>query len=101
VHHAVVDALCADFSNGDYLVIAGSDRKATLMTRDGVKLNTVAESKDWIWRAVPRPKTNFVAVACNDGTISMHSIVFSTVHGLYQDRYAFRGALLPPALAKF
>lgn len=62
------------------------------MTRDGIRLNTVAEAKDWVWRAVPRPKTNFVAVACNDGTISMHSIVFSTVHGLYQDRYAFRGA---------
>jgi len=47
----------ADFSNGDYLVVAGLDRKATLMTRDGIRLNTVAEAKDWVWRAVPRPKT--------------------------------------------
>jgi intraflagellar transport protein 122 len=31
-----------------------------------------------------------VAVGSNDGTITLHQLVFGTVHGLYQDRYAFR-----------
>lgn len=32
--------------SGDYLALAGADRKVTLFTRDGVKLNTVIEGKD-------------------------------------------------------
>jgi len=81
------------FSSGEYQVVAGADHKAVLYTRDGVKLATLAEGKDWLWRAVPRPKSNFVAIGSNDGTISMHSVVFATVHGLYMDRYAFRDAM--------
>lgn len=38
----------------------------------------------------PRPKHNFVAVGSEGGTISMHQLIFSTVHGLYADRYAYR-----------
>ncbi len=77
-------------SSGDFLVAGGADRKATLYSRDGIKLGLVAEGKDWIWKAVPRPRTNSVAIACNDGTVSVHTIVFSTVHGLYGERYAYR-----------
>ena len=79
-------------SGGDYLVVAGSDRKATLVTRDGVKLSTVAEGRGWLWRAVARPGANAVAVAGNDGTVALHTVTFATVHGLYGDRYASREA---------
>lgn len=34
--------------------------------------------------------SNFVGVGCQDGTISIYHINFSTIHGLYKDRYAFR-----------
>lgn len=81
------------YGNGDYIVVAGSDRKATLHTRDGIKLSVLAEAKDWIWKAIPRPKSNSVAIVTNDGSLSLHSIVFSTVHGLYGDRYAFRDGM--------
>ena len=30
------------------------------------------------------------AVGCQDGTIAYYQLIFSTVHGLYKDRYAFR-----------
>ena len=33
---------------------------------------------------------NYVAVGCEDGSIAMYQLIFSTIHGLYQDRYAFR-----------
>ncbi|CAE7942220.1 ift122, partial [Symbiodinium sp. KB8] len=72
------------FSNGEYLVVGGSDKKVTLMTKDGIKLNTVSERSDWVWCAKARPNHNFVAVGCNDGSLVMHQLIFNTVHGLYQ-----------------
>ena len=32
----------------------------------------------------------FQAVGCQDGTIAYYQLIFSTVHGLYKERYAFR-----------
>ena len=81
------------FSNGEYLVVGGSDKQATLMTKDGVKLITIAEREDWVWCAKPRPKQNYVAVGCNSGTIAVYQLIFSTVHGLYQERYAYRDTM--------
>jgi hypothetical protein len=39
------------FSNGEYLVVGGSDRKVSLWTKEGVKLNLVGERDDWVWVA--------------------------------------------------
>ena len=38
----------------------------------------------------PRPRANFLAVASEDGSITMLQLVFSTVHGLYGDRCGWR-----------
>eukprot|EP00735_Rhodelphis_limneticus_P013896 TRINITY_DN7858_c0_g1::TRINITY_DN7858_c0_g1_i1::g.23657::m.23657 TRINITY_DN7858_c0_g1::TRINITY_DN7858_c0_g1_i1::g.23657 ORF type:complete len:1206 (-),score=375.70,sp/A8WGF4/IF122_XENTR/55.15/0.0,WD40/PF00400.27/1e+02,WD40/PF00400.27/1.8e-10,WD40/PF00400.27/5.9e+02,WD40/PF00400.27/14,WD40/PF00400.27/0.33,WD40/PF00400.27/13,WD40/PF00400.27/0.039,WD40/PF00400.27/1.9e+02,Coatomer_WDAD/PF04053.9/43,Coatomer_WDAD/PF04053.9/56,Coatomer_WDAD/PF04053.9/70,Coatomer_WDAD/PF04053.9/0.32,Coatomer_WDAD/PF040 len=85
------DPCCVSyFSDGEYLLVAGSDKKVTLRTKEGVRLTTIAEKEDWVWCARNRPKQNYVAVGCNDGTISTYQLIFSTVHGLYQDRYAYR-----------
>jgi intraflagellar transport protein 122 len=32
----------------------------------------------------------FQAIGCQDGTIAYYQLIFSTVHGLYKERYAFR-----------
>ena len=29
-------------------------------------------------------------MGCQDGTIAYYQLIFSTVHGLYKDRYAYR-----------
>jgi intraflagellar transport protein 122 len=78
------------FTQGEYLLMGGSNKKVSLHTKEGVRLVTIGEREDWVWCAAARPKQNYVAVGCNDGTITMYQLVFSTVHGLYQDRYAFR-----------
>ena len=78
------------FSNGEYICVGGSDKKASLWTKEGVRLVTLAERDDWVWCCAPRPGANYVAVGCNDGTICMYQLLFSTVHGLYRERYAYR-----------
>lgn len=45
---------------------------------------------NWIWAIRGRPKTNFVGVGCEDGSIAVYCLVFGTVHGIYQERYAYR-----------
>lgn len=61
-----------------------------LMTREGIYLSKVATRDSWAWVVQPRPKGNFVAVGCEDGSIAMLQLMFSTVHGLYGDRYVYR-----------
>lgn len=72
------------------MVIAGSDKKLTLWNKEGVLLGTIGEMKDWIWSTAVNPVTKTVFAGANDGSIAMHNVEINTIHGLYQDRYAYR-----------
>lgn len=48
------------FSNGEYMCIGGSDRKVSLWTKEGIRLMTVCETKDWVWSIAHRPHQNYV-----------------------------------------
>lgn len=78
------------FTDGEFLVMGGSDKKLSLYTREGVRLHTISEQEGWVWSCAVRPKQNYVAIGCQDGTIALYQLIFSTVHGLYKERYAFR-----------
>ena len=78
------------FYNHEYLLCGSSDGKTSLTTRDGIKLNNLTEGKDWVWKAIPKPRSTAFVTVSNDGVVAMHNLVFSTVHGLYGDRYASR-----------
>ncbi|WIA11467.1 hypothetical protein OEZ85_011583 [Tetradesmus obliquus] len=84
------DPLSLAYFNSDYLLAAGTDKCVHLMTREGIYLSKVATRDSWTWVVQPRPKGNFVAVGCEDGSIAMLQLMFSTVHGLYGDRYVYR-----------
>eukprot|EP01061_Rhynchopus_euleeides_P016277 TRINITY_DN27556_c0_g1_i1.p1 TRINITY_DN27556_c0_g1~~TRINITY_DN27556_c0_g1_i1.p1 ORF type:complete len:1234 (+),score=571.29 TRINITY_DN27556_c0_g1_i1:232-3933(+) len=100
--HLGFDPCCVSyFSNGEYILIGGSDKKVSLWTKEGVRLSTIAEVDDWVWSVKQRPKlgskvssklnnTDYIAMGTNDGLIAMYQLIFSTVHGLYQDQYAYR-----------
>lgn len=70
--------------------MGGSDRKITLWNKEGVLLGTVGEMKDWIWSVGVNPVSKSIFCGANNGTIASHQVEFNIVHGLYQDRYAYR-----------
>ena len=76
--------------SGEYLLIGGSNKACLLYTKDGVKLGTIGEQSSWVWTCAARPDSTFIAVGCQDGTIAYYQLIFSTVHGLYRERYAYR-----------
>ncbi|XP_031461066.1 intraflagellar transport protein 122 homolog isoform X3 [Phasianus colchicus] len=85
------DPCCVSyFTKGEYILLGGSDKQVSLFTKDGVRLGTVGEQSSWVWTCKAKPDSNYVAVGCQDGTISFYQLIFSTVHGLYKDRYAYR-----------
>ncbi|XP_023209528.1 intraflagellar transport protein 122 homolog [Centruroides sculpturatus] len=85
------DPMCVGyFSNGDYILVGGSNKQSVLYTREGIMVGTVAEQSSWVWCCSARPDSQHVAVGSQDGTISYYDVGFSTVHSLYKERYAYR-----------
>ncbi|XP_063986829.1 intraflagellar transport protein 122 homolog [Diachasmimorpha longicaudata] len=79
------------FPEGQYLLVAGSNKKCLLMTHEGIQLATVSDSfSTWVWSCAVHPSSSHVAVGSQDGTITYLQITWSIVHGLYGDRYAYR-----------
>uniref|UniRef100_A0A9J7Y3I0 Intraflagellar transport protein 122 homolog n=1 Tax=Cyprinus carpio carpio TaxID=630221 RepID=A0A9J7Y3I0_CYPCA len=88
------DPCCVSFfSKGEYIVMGGSDKQASLYTKDGVRLGTIGEQSSWVWTCRVKPDSNYVVLGCQDGTIAFFQLIFSTVHGLYKDRYAYRDSM--------
>lgn len=48
------------FSKGEYIVMGGSDKQASLYTKDGVRLGTIGEQHSWVWTCRVKPDSNFV-----------------------------------------
>lgn len=55
------DPCCVSyFSKGEYIVMGGSDKQASLYTKDGVRLGTIGEQNAWVWTCRVKPDSNFV-----------------------------------------
>ena len=71
-------------------VLGGANKQCHLHTREGVKLGVIGNENSWVWVCRVRPDSNYVALGCQDGTIAYYQLAFSTVHGLFKERYAYR-----------
>uniref|UniRef100_A0A0N4ZE90 Intraflagellar transport protein 122 homolog n=1 Tax=Parastrongyloides trichosuri TaxID=131310 RepID=A0A0N4ZE90_PARTI len=80
----------AYMSNGNFLIIGGMNKQIMLYTREGTCLGCVAMMDSWVTVVRVRPKTNSIVVGCADGGVACYQLMFSTVHGLHKDRYAYR-----------
>ena len=78
------------YNNGEFFVLSGSDKKVSIWTKELVCLGAVVTQKDWIWCVRVRPKVNCVGLGTNDGVMAVHQIGFSIVHGMHEERYAYR-----------
>jgi intraflagellar transport protein 122 len=83
----------AFYPSGEYMVIGGSNKKLTLWNKEGVLLGTIQEAKDWVWSTAVNPSNKEIFYGSNNGQISMNVAEFQTVHGLYQERYAYRESM--------
>ncbi|KAI9985818.1 hypothetical protein PInf_024591 [Phytophthora infestans] len=72
-------------TSGKYLLVGGTNRKAGLYTKDGIFL--VGRAGCGLSRL---GQDEFCGVGSEDGTLSVYCLVFGTVHGIYQERYAYR-----------
>ncbi|CAD5225649.1 unnamed protein product [Bursaphelenchus xylophilus] len=85
------------FNNGQFLLLGGSNHAISIHTRDGNELGTLAQADSWIWTAKARPNQPAnnvnIVMACTDGTLASYTLMFSTVHSLHKDLYAYRDML--------
>lgn len=85
-------------SQGKYILVSGSNRRAVLFTREGVKLGDLPKTSDWVWCARHRPggrssHQHTIASGTAAGEVRVETASFSYVHGLWEDRYAFRESM--------
>ena len=51
-------------------------KACVLYTKEGVRLGTVGEQQSWVWCCAAKPDSNFIALGCQDGTITYYQLVF-------------------------
>ncbi|KAF4680411.1 hypothetical protein FOZ63_000542, partial [Perkinsus olseni] len=79
------------FPSGEYFTLGGFDGRVQLWTRDGILLGDIAQMDCPVWSLAVRPtEQQGVVIGTENGDVAAHHITFSTVHGLYKDRYAYR-----------
>ena len=78
------------YPTGEYMLMGGSNKEVTLWNKEGVRLGKIGEMQDWVWSVAVNPGTKTAFAGANNGGLAAFEVDFLKVHGLYQERYAYR-----------
>ncbi|BES91638.1 Intraflagellar transport 122 homolog (Chlamydomonas) [Nesidiocoris tenuis] len=86
------EPLCVRYMNGgEFILVSGCNNSCFLYSRDGIRLAQIGEPHQaWIWACASKSNPNLVALGCQDGKLAVYQVIFSPVHGIYKEKYAYR-----------
>lgn len=86
----------APIGGGELVAVGSSNKKVTLSTPDGRKLNDLVTDTAWVWGVAawtpPKPEIEptLLAVGSESGQVSVYEIESGMVHSIFRARHAFR-----------
>eukprot|EP00127_Corallochytrium_limacisporum_P001930 Clim_evm85s88 gene=Clim_evmTU85s88 len=81
------------YNHGEFFVGGTTKGKCQLYKKDGTKLATIGSTDGWVLNNSIANERNLVAFGSTEGYVGVYQIGFNTVHGLWNDRYAYREGL--------
>jgi intraflagellar transport protein 122 len=85
-----ISLLGSQNSKSSYLVVSGSHKKATMFSKEGVRLADLIKKDAWVWGCACSPIGDRLVIGSNSGSIDTLQMDFVSVHALFRDRYAYR-----------
>uniref|UniRef100_A0A146KPJ0 Intraflagellar transport protein 122 homolog n=3 Tax=Lygus hesperus TaxID=30085 RepID=A0A146KPJ0_LYGHE len=86
------EPLCVRYmSGGEFILVSGCNNTCYIYSRDGIRLAQIGEAHQaWVWACASKSNPNLVALGCQDGKLAVYQVLFSPVHGIYKEKYAYR-----------
>ncbi|KAK2950407.1 putative Intraflagellar transport protein 122 like protein [Blattamonas nauphoetae] len=78
------------FLNGEYFIAAGSNKETFLFSREGIPLQSLGTSDQWVFSAACRGNSEYIACPTKEGKLGLYMCSTGTVHGLHKNMYARR-----------
>ena len=79
--------------SGEYFVMAGTNKKLSIWTRDLNYLGDVMDLNDWSWKSCFRPKSNTIGITTNDGIITVRELSKKPIFSSYKEIFGSRDNL--------
>jgi len=77
-------------SKTSYLIIAGSNKKATLYNKEGARLTELTARDSWLWCCDCNGELDVAVLGTHHGYIDYLAMDMGSVHAVFRDRYAYR-----------
>lgn len=77
----------------EYFLMGGSNRHLHLWTAQGTCISQLCDRPGWVWACAGHPIKNLIAVASQDGSVTMFQFEMMHEYSLYKETYAFRHSL--------
>ena len=76
-------------SSGEIFAIADNSGSISVWHKDLIFINKVTSHSQWAWSCCFVPRQRIILSGSSDGHLMENRVIFSVIHCIYQDRYAF------------